>query len=268
MRPGTVRAVLLACLLAVLAAVLGAGTANAQATATTPVPRVVVVGISGLRWSDVSPAATPTLWRLGRPGLGGVAGGLRGEAAGLPANAWLTLNAGPGAVRPHQRRLRGVSRGCCFRPWSRGPGHGLAGDLQQPVPQQPQLGPAGVPDPGLRHRRRPGGRAGAGRLRRARRVLPVLGRGPHRRGAGPLPADRGGPGKHRECRTVCGPRLGGRRTRPHRGGPAGSTLLVTAPGATAQPRTCSLPWPSAPVTRLACWMPPPPGSRAWWCSPT
>ena len=59
-----VRTLLSACLLAVLAAVFAASAASAQATATTPVRHVVVVGISGLRWSDVSPAATPTLWRL------------------------------------------------------------------------------------------------------------------------------------------------------------------------------------------------------------
>src|SRR5271157_3742543 len=68
MRPGAVRSLLAACLLAVLAlgvgAAFAASTASAQTTATAPVRHVVVVGISGLRWSDVSRPGTPTRWRL------------------------------------------------------------------------------------------------------------------------------------------------------------------------------------------------------------
>ena len=47
----------------------------------------------------------------GRPGLGGVAGGLRGAAADLPGRRLAHAERGrPRAVRPRQRRLRGVSR--------------------------------------------------------------------------------------------------------------------------------------------------------------
>jgi len=50
--------------------------------------------------------------------------------------------------------------------------------------------------------------------------------------------------------------------------PAGSTLLVTAPGATTKPAQLQLALVSGPATRRACSTPPRPGSRAWWCSPT
>ena len=152
----------------------------------------------------------------GRPGLGRVAGGLRGAAADLPGRRLAHAERGrPGAVRPHQRRLRGVSRGATRGNGRRGAGHGRADGPQHAV--QPGLGPAGAVGAGLRHRRRPGRRARARRPGRPRPLLPALAVGPVRGGAGPLPADRGGPGHHRICRTVLGARRGGRRTRPHRG---------------------------------------------------
>src|SRR5260370_34054 len=52
--PGAVRAILLACLIAVLAPVLAAPSAGAS---PAPARHVVVVGLSGLRWSDVPGAA-------------------------------------------------------------------------------------------------------------------------------------------------------------------------------------------------------------------
>ena len=78
-RPAAIWSALLACLLAVLAVAALPGSAAqaspaqaspAQASpaqASTAPPRaqhVVVVGLSGLRWSDVSATTTPTLWRL------------------------------------------------------------------------------------------------------------------------------------------------------------------------------------------------------------
>jgi hypothetical protein len=66
-----------------------------------PARHVVVVGLSGVRWSDVSPAATPTLWRLA--GQGSV-GSLVDDAVlplTCPADGWLTLNAGAHAGSDH-----------------------------------------------------------------------------------------------------------------------------------------------------------------------
>ena len=59
-RPAAIWSALLACLLTVLALA-----PPAQASSAPPrAQHVVVVGLSGLRWSDVSAARTPTLWRL------------------------------------------------------------------------------------------------------------------------------------------------------------------------------------------------------------
>jgi hypothetical protein len=62
---------------------------------------VVLVGIGGLRWSDVSPAATPALWRLAGQGSVGslVVSGIHPRTC--PADGWLTLNAAARAAVPH-----------------------------------------------------------------------------------------------------------------------------------------------------------------------
>src|SRR5580658_6305644 len=101
MRPGAVRAVLLACLLAALGVFAAARPAGAQPRATAPTQHVVIVGISGLRWSDVSQASTPTLWRLA--GQGSVANLVDYAVLPLtcPADGWLTLNAGARAQSDH-----------------------------------------------------------------------------------------------------------------------------------------------------------------------
>ena len=130
MRPGAVRTALLACLLAVLAAVFagavlagavlaGAGPASAQAT---PARHVVVVGISGLRWSDVSPSATPTLWRLAGQGSVGSLVDYATKPLTCPADGWLTLNAGARAQSDHTNAACGAfpavdrARPRCRRP--------------------------------------------------------------------------------------------------------------------------------------------------------
>jgi len=97
---------LLACLLAALAAlaVAGSGPANAQTSAapTDPATRhVVVVGVSGLRWSDVSATATPTLWRLAGQGSVGSLVDYAVLPLTCPADGWLTLNTGARAQSDH-----------------------------------------------------------------------------------------------------------------------------------------------------------------------
>ncbi len=115
MRAGAVRSLLAACLLAVLALGVGAAfaastasTASAQTTATTPVRHVVVVGISGLRWSDVSPSVTPTLWRLAGQGSVGSLVDYAVLPLTCPADAWLTLNAGDRAQSDHTNAACGA----------------------------------------------------------------------------------------------------------------------------------------------------------------
>jgi hypothetical protein len=77
-----------------------AGTGQA-ARPGAPAAHVVVVGIGGLSWSDVSPTATPALWRLAREGSAGslVVSGIRPRTC--PADGWLTLNAAARAAVPH-----------------------------------------------------------------------------------------------------------------------------------------------------------------------
>jgi hypothetical protein len=95
---------LFACLFAVLAA---AG--PARAAEPPPRPRhVVVVGLSGLRWSDVSATRTPELWRLaGRGSVGNLV-----DYAVLPltcpADGWLTLNSGARAKTGHTNAACGA----------------------------------------------------------------------------------------------------------------------------------------------------------------
>jgi len=99
MRPAAVWSALLAAL-AVLAAlsIAGASPVNAR----TPTARhVVVVGISGLRWSDVSATATPTLWRLAGQGSVGSLVDYAVLPLTCPADGWLTLNAGARAQSDH-----------------------------------------------------------------------------------------------------------------------------------------------------------------------
>jgi hypothetical protein len=99
-----VRTFLLACLLLVLAPVLAplAGAAGAAPPASAaPARHVVVVGLSGLRWSDVSRAATPTLWRLAGQGSVGNLVDYAVLPLTCPADGWLTLNTGARTQSDH-----------------------------------------------------------------------------------------------------------------------------------------------------------------------
>src|ERR1700678_1504131 len=82
-----------------------AAAANPSAAANpgpgAPVRHVVIVGLSGLRWSDVSPTATPTLWRLAGQGSVGSLVDFAVLPLTCPADGWLTLNAGARAQYRH-----------------------------------------------------------------------------------------------------------------------------------------------------------------------
>ncbi len=106
MRPGAVRTLLSACLLAALAlgaviSMAGSRPASAATQGNQATRHVVVVGLSGLRWSDVSPAATPTLWRLAGQGSVGSLVDYAVLPLTCPADGWLTLNAGARAQSDH-----------------------------------------------------------------------------------------------------------------------------------------------------------------------
>src|SRR5579863_7231848 len=92
---------LLATLVTSGAALAAATPAAARTPPAAPPRHVVIVGLSGLRWSDLSPAATPTLWRLAAQGS--VANLVDYAVLPLtcPADGWLTLNAGARAQTDH-----------------------------------------------------------------------------------------------------------------------------------------------------------------------
>ncbi|HEX3191053.1 MAG TPA: hypothetical protein VHS30_14870, partial [Streptosporangiaceae bacterium] len=102
-RPVVIWSALLACLFAVLAVT------PARAADTPPrAQHVVVVGLSGLRWSDVSATKTPTLWRLAGQGSVGNLVDYAVLPLTCPADAWLTLNAGARAQSDHTNAACGA----------------------------------------------------------------------------------------------------------------------------------------------------------------
>jgi hypothetical protein len=74
-----------------------AGAAAAAGGPGEPGP-VIVVGLPGLRWTDLSATATPALWRLARQGSAGslVVSGVHTRSC--LADGWLTLNSGARAA--------------------------------------------------------------------------------------------------------------------------------------------------------------------------
>jgi hypothetical protein len=105
---------LLACLLAVLSLAVAAPAGasppanTAQAAETPNAQHVVVVGLSGLRWSDVSEARTPELWRLAGQGSVGNLVDYAVLPLTCPADGWLTLNAGARAQSDHTNAACGA----------------------------------------------------------------------------------------------------------------------------------------------------------------
>ena len=103
-RPAAIWSALVACLFAVLAVA-------SPARAAEPPPRaqhVVVVGLSGLRWSDVSATTTPELWRLAGQGSVGNLVDYAVLPLTCPADGWLTLNSGARAKTGHTNAACGA----------------------------------------------------------------------------------------------------------------------------------------------------------------
>ncbi|MDM7855191.1 hypothetical protein [Cellulomonas alba] len=69
---------------------------------------VVFVGVTGLRWDDVSTLTTPTLWNLSRDASVGLVTTRSVAARGCPADGWLAVSAGDRAA--DQRGPGGVCR--------------------------------------------------------------------------------------------------------------------------------------------------------------
>jgi hypothetical protein len=108
-----------------------AGAAAAAGRPGEPGP-VIVVGLPGLRWTDLSATATPALWRLARQGSAGslVVSGVHTRSC--PADGWLTLNSGARAAEDP----------------SFAPGTGSArGGPAAPCPAMPRVVPAAATAP-------------------------------------------------------------------------------------------------------------------------
>jgi hypothetical protein len=87
-----------ACLMAAAATVPSASAAPVGDRAATVPGPVVVVGVPDLRWQDVDPTGTPTLWALaGRSSVAAMTDD-SGEGVARRAAGWLTLNTGSRAV--------------------------------------------------------------------------------------------------------------------------------------------------------------------------
>ena len=72
------------------------GTVGAVGAAppAAPVGRVVVIGVPGLRWDDVSAQATPALWALAGQSAIGSLSVKAADPVSCPLDGWLTLGAG------------------------------------------------------------------------------------------------------------------------------------------------------------------------------
>ncbi|SCG81534.1 hypothetical protein [Micromonospora rifamycinica] len=84
-------------LLTLVVVVLGV-TALAARPDTSPPRRtadyVVLAGVAGLRWADVDPQTTPTLWRMAQQGSIGSLSTRSAHRPTCPVDGWLTLGAG------------------------------------------------------------------------------------------------------------------------------------------------------------------------------
>ena len=99
----TVGAALCAVVAVALLAVFGTQARAAAHQAIAPPEQarhVVIVGISGLTWTDVTPAATPELWRLAAEGSVGSLVDYAQQPLACPADGWLTLNSAARAQGP------------------------------------------------------------------------------------------------------------------------------------------------------------------------
>lgn len=78
---------------ALLASPAPAGAAD-DAVGTTDTTPLVVIGVGGLRWDDVSTLGTPALWTMSRDAAVGLLAARSVAGAACPADGWLALSAG------------------------------------------------------------------------------------------------------------------------------------------------------------------------------
>lgn len=71
---------------------------SAPATSAEPAAPVLLVGITGLRWDDVTTLTTPALWRLSRVGSIGLVAARSVSARSCPVDGWLVVSTGTRAA--------------------------------------------------------------------------------------------------------------------------------------------------------------------------
>jgi hypothetical protein len=81
-------------MLIAVASVFGLVSRPATGAPRQRVDYVVIAGAAGLRWDDVNPTDTPTLWRLAQQGSIGALSVHSAREPTCPADGWLTLGAG------------------------------------------------------------------------------------------------------------------------------------------------------------------------------
>ncbi|MBO0868749.1 MAG: hypothetical protein J2P15_09315 [Micromonosporaceae bacterium] len=84
----------LVAMLIAVASVFGLVSRPATGAPRQRVDYVVIAGAAGLRWDDVNPTDTPTLWRLAQQGSIGALSVHSAREPTCPADGWLTLGAG------------------------------------------------------------------------------------------------------------------------------------------------------------------------------
>ncbi len=73
-------------------------TAPATSTDAEPTPPVLLVGVTGLRWDDVTTLTTPALWNLSREGAIGLVAARSVATRSCPVDGWLTVSTGTRAA--------------------------------------------------------------------------------------------------------------------------------------------------------------------------
>ncbi|MET0740973.1 MAG: hypothetical protein ABWZ26_05390 [Candidatus Nanopelagicales bacterium] len=114
-----------------LLAVVGLATDASPAGAVTPTQdpsteHVVVVGVPGLRWEDVSAAATPALWDVAERGSVGSLSVRSARARTCPGDGWVQLGTGNRARGPAPVRLVDGTVVCALLPPEQPEGDGAA----------------------------------------------------------------------------------------------------------------------------------------------
>jgi hypothetical protein len=97
----------LAVVLAAFVSVIALVPSPSSAAPAHPVDYVIIAGAAGLRWDDVNPTDTPTMWKLAGTGSIGALSVRSARRPTCPGDGWLTLGAGNYAARTGGRTAGG-----------------------------------------------------------------------------------------------------------------------------------------------------------------